>query len=174
MNSIVACTLAIRGSFLSCVLSFLDVPRFLHASREEAHQPRGAKVGLADGRGQSRIDREAAASYALRVPTVSTIFGIIIRMDFRDHAPPHFHALYKGNEILIEIETPEIIGGALPRRALGLVLDWAELHRSELKDKLAEGTTASGFEQHRTLGVDEHESHDENICTLRESPCSSI
>ena len=55
-------------------------------------------------------------------------------MYFRDHAPPHFHALYQDTEILIEIDTLEVIRGSLPRRALGLVLDWAELHRSELKE----------------------------------------
>ena len=82
----------------------------------------------------SRIDGQRKHFYGLRVPTVSTFFGIVIRMYFRDHAPPHFHAFYHDYEILIDIETLEVIRGSLPRRALGLVLEWAELRRGELKE----------------------------------------
>lgn len=49
-----------------------------------------------------------------------------------DHAPPHFHALYAEYEVLIEIKTLEIIKGAMPRRALALILEWASQHRAEL------------------------------------------
>jgi hypothetical protein len=27
------------------------------------------------------------------MPTISTFYGILIQMFWRDHAPPHFHAL---------------------------------------------------------------------------------
>jgi Domain of unknown function (DUF4160) len=80
------------------------------------------------------IDGPRESFYGLPVPTLSIFFGIEIRMYFRDHAPPHFHAFYHDNEVLIAIEALEVIRGALPRRALGLVLDWAELHRSELME----------------------------------------
>jgi hypothetical protein len=36
-------------------------------------------------------------------------------MYFRDHAPPHFHAFYHDNEVLIDISTLEVIRGWLPR-----------------------------------------------------------
>lgn len=49
-----------------------------------------------------------------------------------DHAPPHFHALYAEYEVLIDIHTLEVIKGAMPRRALALVLEWASQHRQEL------------------------------------------
>ena len=49
-------------------------------------------------------------------------------MYYDDHPPPHFHAIYGEHEAKIAIETMEVIEGKLPRRALGLVLDWAELH----------------------------------------------
>jgi len=55
-------------------------------------------------------------------------------MYFRDHAPAHFHAFYLDNEALVAIETMEVIRGSLPRRALGLALDWAEIHRRELME----------------------------------------
>jgi hypothetical protein len=50
---------------------------------------------------------------------------------WRDHPPPHFHALYAEDEALIDIRTLEVLEGELPRRALALVLEWAEEHRSE-------------------------------------------
>jgi hypothetical protein len=66
------------------------------------------------------------------MPIISRFFGIIIRMFFNEHAPPHFHAEYAEQRALINIRTLEVIGGKLPRRALELVLDWAELHQDEL------------------------------------------
>jgi hypothetical protein len=83
---------------------------------------------------RSPIDRATQPFYGLAVPTLSVFFGIEIRMYFRDHAPPHFHAFYHDNEVLIDIVTLEIIRGWLSRRALGLVLDWAELHHIELTE----------------------------------------
>ena len=35
------------------------------------------------------------------MPTLSTFYGIAIRMYFRDHVPPHFHALYGDDEALM-------------------------------------------------------------------------
>jgi Domain of unknown function (DUF4160) len=55
-------------------------------------------------------------------------------MFFQDHAPPHFHALYAEHEALIDIRTLEILEGAMPRRALALVLEWAQEHRAELTE----------------------------------------
>jgi len=66
------------------------------------------------------------------LPIISRFFGIIIRMFFNDHAPPHFHAEYAGRRALVNIQTLEIIDGQLSRRAQELVLDWAELHQDEL------------------------------------------
>ena len=66
------------------------------------------------------------------MPVISIFYGILIKMFFADHAPPHFHVEYGEFKAIIDINRLEIIEGRLPRRALGLVLDWAELHRSEL------------------------------------------
>jgi hypothetical protein len=35
------------------------------------------------------------------MPTISTFYGILIQMFWNDHAPPHFHALYAEDEVLI-------------------------------------------------------------------------
>ena len=67
------------------------------------------------------------------MPEVSRFFGIAIRFYYSDHTPAHFHALYGEHEALIEVETLAVLRGELPRRALALVLEWASLHRGELR-----------------------------------------
>ena len=67
------------------------------------------------------------------MPELSRFFGIVIRMFYNDHQPPHFHAVYGDEEALIEVETLAVYRGALPRRAMALVLEWAALHRDELR-----------------------------------------
>lgn len=66
------------------------------------------------------------------MPTVSQFFGIVIQMFWREHAPPHFHALYGEFGALIDIRTLAVFRGSLPRRALALVLEWAVLDRDAL------------------------------------------
>jgi len=66
------------------------------------------------------------------MPTISAFYGIIIQMFFRDHAPPHFHVKYAEYKAIIDIQNLSLMEGHLPRRALNLVLDWAELHQGEL------------------------------------------
>jgi hypothetical protein len=68
------------------------------------------------------------------MPSISVFYGIIIRMFFDDHPPPHFHAQYGENQAEIAIDTLEVIAGGLPRRSLSLVLEWAALHRQELRE----------------------------------------
>ena len=66
------------------------------------------------------------------MPTISTFFGVTIRMYYDDHAPPHFHAYYAEHAGVIEIETLRLREGRLPRRAKAMVLEWAADHRAEL------------------------------------------
>jgi len=54
-------------------------------------------------------------------------------MYFNDHQPPHFHAYYGDDEALVDIESLEVRRGSLPRRAVGLVAEWASQHREELR-----------------------------------------
>ncbi|WP_295990145.1 DUF4160 domain-containing protein [Rugamonas sp.] len=66
------------------------------------------------------------------MPTISAFYGMLIQMCFRDHVPPHFRVAYGDYTASIDINKMELLGGALPRRALDLVLDWTELHQAEL------------------------------------------
>ena len=63
---------------------------------------------------------------------ISRFLGIIISMYFDDHNPPHFHARYAEFEAEINIRNPSIMEGDLPPRVLGLVIEWATLHKEEL------------------------------------------
>ena len=68
------------------------------------------------------------------MPTISQFYGIIIQMFWNEHAPPHFHATYGDYKATVNIKELSIMEGSLPRRAIHLVLDWAELHQAELLD----------------------------------------
>ncbi|PIE86116.1 MAG: transcriptional regulator [Bacteroidia bacterium] len=65
------------------------------------------------------------------MPEISRFYGIIIRMFFNDHNPPHFHAIYQDYEAIIHIENG-VIKGEMPRRALNLIYDWLDMHKDEL------------------------------------------
>lgn len=65
------------------------------------------------------------------MPEICRFLGIAIYIYYRDHTPPHFHAVYNQYEIKIELETG-VIEGIFPRHALKAVLEWYELHREEL------------------------------------------
>ncbi len=67
------------------------------------------------------------------MPELSRFYGIIIRMYFQDHAPPHFHAEYQEHEAVIEIETLRIWEGDLPNKAKQLVMEWGIIHKEELR-----------------------------------------
>jgi len=66
------------------------------------------------------------------MPEISRFLGIVISMYFNDHNPPHFHVRYEAHRAVIGIEPLELMEGSLPPRVLGLVIEWAKLHQSEV------------------------------------------
>lgn len=66
------------------------------------------------------------------MPTISEFFGILIKMYYNDHNPPHFHASYGEFEAIVAIESLEITDGHLPKRAKAMVLEWASENREAL------------------------------------------
>jgi hypothetical protein len=42
------------------------------------------------------------------MPQISYFLGVIIRMFYRDHNPPHFHAHYVNHQALIDIQKNEL------------------------------------------------------------------
>ena len=67
------------------------------------------------------------------MPEISRFFGIVVRMFYREHGPPHFHAAYGGHQVTVEVGTLKA-EGHFPPRALALVLASAQLHRVELAE----------------------------------------
>ena len=68
------------------------------------------------------------------MPEICRFFGISIKMYFGDHMPPHFHAEYGEHRAVIDIQTLVIIGGYVPPRVLGMIVEWASQHRAGLFD----------------------------------------
>lgn len=66
------------------------------------------------------------------MPEISRFFGIMIAMYYNDHEPPHFHARYGGHAATFAVDEYRLLEGKLPPRVLGLVSEWAALHREEL------------------------------------------
>jgi len=65
------------------------------------------------------------------VPELARFFGIAIYMNWRDHNPPHVHAMYGDHEALVSLDGA-VLAGELPHRALSMVHEWLAIHRNEL------------------------------------------
>ncbi|MBI4667971.1 MAG: DUF4160 domain-containing protein [Elusimicrobia bacterium] len=68
------------------------------------------------------------------MPEITRFYGIIIKLFFADHPPPHFHAVYGDYNALFNVETLEMIEGDLPERAKRLAIEWAKMYQAELKE----------------------------------------
>jgi hypothetical protein len=66
------------------------------------------------------------------MPEICRFYGIIIRMYFVDHAPPHYHVFYGADEAVVDIRTTGILAGHLPPKASALVSEWSNLHQAEI------------------------------------------
>ena len=77
------------------------------------------------------------------MPTISEFFGIYIQIMYLDHNPPHFHAKYGDQKVIIEIEKG-IVRGQMSERALRLIFEWLDIHRYELM--LAWNNAKNGIE----------------------------
>ena len=68
------------------------------------------------------------------MPTISMFRGIKVYMNYSDHQPPHFHAFYGGEEVVISIDNIEVITGSMQSNQLKMLLGWAAFHQEELKE----------------------------------------
>jgi hypothetical protein len=81
------------------------------------------------------------------MPEISRFYGIIIRMYFQDHNPPHFHAEYQGMKAEYDIQTLDILRGNLPKRAHAMVLEWASQHKEELMNNWKKAVVPSSLDK---------------------------
>jgi hypothetical protein len=68
------------------------------------------------------------------MPEVCRFFGIVVRMFFDEHPPPHFHADYAEDSAVIGIQPIEVLQTTLPQRALSMVLEWAARNQRGLME----------------------------------------
>ena len=66
------------------------------------------------------------------MPVIARFYGILIKMYFREHGVPHFHAMYGEFNGVFDLQTLDLIEGDLPHRAQRMVLDWAAQYKDEL------------------------------------------
>ena len=66
------------------------------------------------------------------MPVIARFYGIAVKMYFREHGVPHFHAVYAEYNGVFEIDSLEMIEGDLPNRAQKMVKEWAKLYKEEL------------------------------------------
>ena len=69
------------------------------------------------------------------MPVIAKFYGLVIKMYFqqREHNPPHFHAIYGEYIGIFDIQTLEMLEGDLPPKASAMVLEWAGIHKEELR-----------------------------------------
>jgi len=67
------------------------------------------------------------------VPIISHFFGVIIRMYYQDHEPPHFHAEHQGEQAKFDFSGELLVGQITSGTARRLIREWAQLHRAELE-----------------------------------------
>ena len=88
------------------------------------------------------------------MPTISWFYGVSIRMFFNDHAPPHFHAYYGGNQAQVAIATGQILRGTLPLKQRRLVEQWALRYNESLMAAWALASVDRPFERIPGLDVE--------------------
>lgn len=69
----------------------------------------------------------------VEMPEISRFYGIVIKLYFADHPPPHFHAIYGERTGLFSIDTLEMLEGDLPPRARKFVVEWGSRYQSQLR-----------------------------------------
>ena len=68
------------------------------------------------------------------MPTICMFRGIKIFINWNDHRPPHFHATFGGNVVLVDINELEVLEGSFPGKQLKMLLGWAAFHQEELRE----------------------------------------
>ena len=68
------------------------------------------------------------------MPEISRFFGIVIRMYYDEHNPPHFHAEYQGQKAVFALNGNVTRGNLGSRTATKLVREWIDLHENELRE----------------------------------------
>ena len=66
------------------------------------------------------------------MPVITRFYGILIKMYFREHGTPHFHAIYNDYNGVFDLNSLDMTEGDLPGRAQHLIREWAQQYQHEL------------------------------------------
>jgi hypothetical protein len=66
--------------------------------------------------------------------TLCAFFGIVIRMFYDDHNPPHIHAEYQEKKAVLDFRGNILKGDLESRTAVKLVREWIDLRNAELNE----------------------------------------
>lgn len=88
------------------------------------------------------------------MPEICRFFHIIIRMYAKEHAPPHFHAIYGDHEGVFSISSGKLLEGTFPKKQERLVTAWANIYKKELLDNWKSLTSGKGFKKIDALSKD--------------------
>ena len=68
------------------------------------------------------------------MPEISRFFGIVIRIYWDDHNPPHFHAYYGRYRAIFDIQTGKKIKGKFPKTGERIITEWSMRYKKELQE----------------------------------------
>ena len=68
------------------------------------------------------------------MPEICRFFGIVVRMHFDDHNPPHVHTEYQGRKAVVDLRGNVTRGDLASRTATRLVREWIDLRAAELRE----------------------------------------
>jgi len=66
------------------------------------------------------------------LPIISRFFGIVVRMFYDEHNPPHIHVEFQNEKAVLDFMGNIMRGDLKSRTALRLIREWIDLHRTEL------------------------------------------
>lgn len=66
------------------------------------------------------------------MPTICYFRGIKVYINWNDHRPPHFHAEYAWEKVIVSINDIEVLEGSMPNKQLKMLLGWAAFHQDKL------------------------------------------
>lgn len=65
------------------------------------------------------------------MPTISMFYGILIKMYYDEHQPPHFHTYYAEYKAVFDFDG-NILMGEMPTKQTKLIQAWTLIHKEEL------------------------------------------
>lgn len=81
------------------------------------------------------------------MPVISTFYGIVIRMYYREHGVAHFHADYQGQQATFTFDGEVLAGNMRSRTGLRLIREWAAAHGAELEANWERARTGDPLER---------------------------